>query len=38
MDTKRQKTQLELAFMAEGRSEAAMAVGKGAEVSMAKRK
>jgi RNA-directed DNA polymerase len=38
MDKQRQKTQLELAFMAEGRSEAPRAVDKGTEVSMAKRK
>ncbi len=31
MDAKRQKIQLELAFMAEGRSEAPMAVSKGPE-------
>jgi len=37
MDTKRRKIQLELAFMAEGRSEAPMAVSKGTEVSKAKR-
>jgi len=38
MDTKRRKIQLELAFMTEGRSEAPKAVGKGTEVSKAKRK
>lgn len=37
MDTKRQKIQLELAFMTEGRGEAPKAAGKGTEVSMAKR-
>jgi RNA-directed DNA polymerase len=37
MDTKRQKIQLELAFMAKGRSEAPMAAGKGIEVSKAER-
>jgi len=37
MDAKRQKIQMELAFMAEGRGEALMAAGKGTEVSMAKR-
>jgi RNA-directed DNA polymerase len=37
MGTKRQKNQLELAFMAEGRGEAPMAANKGTEVSMAKR-
>jgi RNA-directed DNA polymerase len=36
MDAKRRKIQLELAFMAEGRSEAPMAVSKGTEVSRAK--
>jgi len=38
MGTKQQKTQLELAFMAEGRSEAPMAASKGTEVPKAKRK
>jgi RNA-directed DNA polymerase len=38
MDAKQQKIQLELAFMTEGRSEAPKAVGKGTEVSVAKRK
>jgi RNA-directed DNA polymerase len=38
MDTKQRKTQLELAFMTEGKSEAATTVGKGTEVSVAKRK
>ena len=38
MGTKRWKTQMELAFMTEGRSEAPSAVDKGTEVSMAKRK
>jgi len=38
MGTKRQKNQMELAFMAEGRGEAPMAVNKGTEVSLAKRK
>ena len=38
MDKGRQKTQLELAFMAEDRSEAPRAVSKGTEVSKAKRK
>ena len=37
MGTERQKIQMELAFMAEGRGEAPMAVHKGTEVSMAKR-
>ena len=37
MGTKRQKIQMELAFMAEGRGEAPMAVNKGTEVPMAKR-
>jgi hypothetical protein len=37
MDTKRQKIQMELAFMAENRGEAPMAVNKGTEVPMAKR-
>ena len=36
MDAKRQKIQLELAFMAKGRGEAPMAVGKGTEVPKAK--
>jgi len=38
MDTKRQKIQLELAFMAESRGETPMAANKGTEVSKAKRK
>jgi RNA-directed DNA polymerase len=38
MGSKRQKIQLELAFMAEGRGEAPMAADKGTEVSRAKRK
>ena len=38
MDAKRQKSQLELAFMADGRSEAPMSFGKGTEASMAKHK
>jgi len=38
MATKQRKIQLELAFMTEGRSETPMAVGKGTEVSKAKRK
>ncbi len=38
MDAKRQKIQLELAFMAEGRGEAPMAADKGTEASKAKRK
>ncbi len=38
MDIKRQKIQLELAFMAESRGEAPMTVGKGADVPKAKRK
>ncbi len=38
MDKEQQKTQLELAFMTEGRSEAPKAVDKGTEVSMSKRK
>ncbi len=38
MGTKRQKIQLELAFMAEGRGEAPMAADKGTETSKAKRK
>lgn len=38
MDTKRRKIQLELAFMAKGKSEAPKTVGKGTEVSVAKRK
>jgi len=38
MGTKRQKIQLELAFMAEGRGEAPMAADKGTEASKAKRK
>jgi len=38
MDTKRRKIQLELAFMTEGRSETPKAVGKGTELSVAKRK
>jgi len=38
MGTKRQKNQLELAFMTEGRSESPTAVGKGTEASRAKRK
>jgi RNA-directed DNA polymerase len=37
MDTKRQKIQLELAFMADSRGETPMAANKGTEVSMAKR-
>jgi RNA-directed DNA polymerase len=37
MGTKQQKTQMELAFMAEGRGEAPMAAHKGTEVPMAKR-
>ena len=37
MGTKRQKTQMELAFMADGRGEAPMAVNKGTEVPVAKR-
>ena len=37
MGTARQKIQMELAFMAEGRDEAPMAVNKGPEVPMAKR-
>jgi len=37
MGAKRQKIQLELAFMAEGRGEAPMAADKGAEASRAKR-
>ncbi|KKL07821.1 hypothetical protein LCGC14_2582190 [marine sediment metagenome] len=37
MNTKRRKIQLELAFMTEDRSEAPKAVGKGTEVSKAKR-
>src|SRR4030042_6131077 len=37
MSTKRQKIQMELAFMAEGRGEAPMAANKGTEVPMAKR-
>jgi hypothetical protein len=36
MDTKRQKIQLELAFMAESRGETPMAANKGTEVLMAK--
>ncbi len=38
MDKERQKIQLELAFMTDDRSETPMAVGKGTEVSKAKRK
>jgi RNA-directed DNA polymerase len=38
MGVKRQKNQLELAFMTEGRGEAPMAAGKGTEASKAKRK
>ena len=38
MGTKRQKIQLELAFMAESRGEAPMAADKGTEASKAKRK
>ena len=38
MGSKRRKIQLELAFMAEGRSEAPMAVSKGTEVPKARRK
>ena len=38
MGTKRQKIQLELAFMAESRGEAPMTVGKGTDVPKAKRK
>jgi len=38
MDAKQRKIQLELAFMTESRSEAPKAVGKGTEVSVAKRK
>ena len=37
MGTKRQKIQLELAFMAESRGEAPMAADKGTEASKAKR-
>ncbi len=37
MGARRQKNQLELAFMADGRGEAPMAAGKGTEVSKAKR-
>ena len=37
MGTERRKIQMELAFMAEGRGEAPMAVNKGTEVPMAKR-
>ncbi|GAG11337.1 unnamed protein product [marine sediment metagenome] len=36
MDTRRQKIQLELVFMAEGRGETPMAADKGTEVSKAK--
>jgi len=35
MDIKRQKIQLEMAFMAESRGEAPMTVGKGTDVPMA---
>ena len=38
MGTKRQKIQLELAFMAESRGETPMAADKGTEASKAKRK
>ena len=37
MNAKRQKIQLDMAFMADGRGEAPMAVNKGTEVPVAKR-